>query len=109
MIKFLLISSLLLMPVRDDGRYAGSPLKPWFDSLNSGRGPCCSDADGTALLDVDWESHNGRYRVRLYGNWIDVPDEAVIKSPNLDGRTIVWPIPMPSGLQIRCFIPGVMI
>jgi len=24
---------------RDDGRYIGSPLKPWFDSLKSGKGP----------------------------------------------------------------------
>ena len=31
---------------RDDGRYSLSPLKPWFDSLRSGKGPYCSDADG---------------------------------------------------------------
>ena len=41
---------------RDDGRYANSPLKPWFDSLKSGKGPCCSDADGYAVADPDWES-----------------------------------------------------
>ena len=41
-----------------DGRYAKSnpELKAWFDSLKSGKGPCCSDADGTAVSDVDWES-----------------------------------------------------
>jgi hypothetical protein len=50
---------------RDDGRYANSQLKPWFDSLRSGKGPCCSDADGYALSDVDWESTGGRYRVRV--------------------------------------------
>jgi hypothetical protein len=36
---------------RDDGRYSLSPLKPWFDGLRSGKGPCCSDADGFALSD----------------------------------------------------------
>ena len=36
---------------RDDGRYSQSPLKPWFDSLKSGKGPCCSDADGFAVSD----------------------------------------------------------
>ena len=41
---------------RDDGRYSQSPLKPWFDSLKSGKGPCCSDADGFAVSDPDWES-----------------------------------------------------
>src|SRR5947207_11453315 len=65
-----------------DGRYAHSPLKEWFDSLRSGKGPCCSDADGTAASDVDWESSNGHYRVRLEGDWIDVPEEAVITEPN---------------------------
>jgi hypothetical protein len=31
-----------------DGRYADSPLKPWFDRLASGKGLCCSMADGEA-------------------------------------------------------------
>ncbi len=62
---------------RDDGRYANSPLKPWFDSLRSGKGLCCSDADGSVVSDVDWESKDGHYRVRLEGQWIDVPDDAV--------------------------------
>jgi hypothetical protein len=93
---------------RDDGRYAGSPLKPWFDQLKSGKGPCCSDADGTAVSDVDWESKNGHYRVRLDGQWIDVPDDAVITEPNRAGRTMVWPIRGALGLTIRCFMPGSM-
>ena len=67
---------------RDDGRYADSPLKPWFDSLRSHLGPCCSDADGVAVADPDWESHNGHYRVRLDGQWVEVPDDAVITEPN---------------------------
>jgi|SRR6185295_4166121 len=77
---------------RDDGRYAQSPLKPWFDSLKSGKGPCCSDADGTALPDVDWEAtKDGHYRVRIEEKWWIVPDEAVLTQPNLVGRTMVWP------------------
>jgi hypothetical protein len=93
---------------RDDGRYAGSPLKPWFDSLKSGKGLCCSDADGTALSDVDWESKDGRYRVRLDGEWVDVPDDAVITEPNRAGRTMVWPLRGYTGVSIRCFMPGSM-
>ena len=94
---------------RDDGRYAGSPLKSWFDSLRSGKGPCCSDADGFAVADPDWESKDGHYRVRLDGQWIPVPDDAVITVPNLAGRTMVWPIKDALGTSIRCFMPGVMI
>jgi hypothetical protein len=93
---------------RDDGRYAGSPLKSWFDSLRSGKGPCCSDADGSAVADVDWESKEGHYRVRLDGQWIDVPDDAVITEPNRAGRTMVWPVRDSVGTSIRCFLPGSM-
>ena len=93
---------------RDDGRYAGSPLKPWFDSLKSGKGPCCSDADGSAVSDVDWESKDGHYRVRLDGEWIDVPEDAVITEPNRVGRTMVWPLRGYLGTSIRCFMPGSM-
>ena len=91
-----------------DGRYANSPLKDWFDNLRSGKGPCCSDADGSALSDVDWQSRDGRYSVRLGGIWIDVPDEAVLLVPNLSGRTMVWPMFNDGVMVIRCFIPGSM-
>jgi hypothetical protein len=91
-----------------DGRYANSPLRQWFDSLKSGKGPCCSDADGSAVSDVDWESKEGHYRVRLEGEWLDVPEDAVITEPNRVGRTMVWPIRGYGGLTIRCFMPGSM-
>jgi hypothetical protein len=34
---------------RDDGRFANSPLKTWFDRLASGKGLCCSFADGATV------------------------------------------------------------
>jgi hypothetical protein len=96
-----------------DGRYANSPLHSWFESLRSGKGPCCSDADGTALSDVDWEAKDGHYRVRIEGQWWNVPDEAVITEPNRAGRTMVWPVYYRSvgtslRVEIRCFMPGTM-
>jgi hypothetical protein len=93
-----------------DGRYAAQnpELHKWFESLRSGKGPCCSDADGTAVSDVDWETANGHYRVRLDGEWVEVPDEAVITEPNRIGRTMVWPIRGYLGISIRCFMPGSM-
>jgi len=102
-----------LAQARDDGRYANSPLKPWFESLHSKSGPCCADADGMTLKDVDWDAKDGHYRVFIEGKWWDVPDNAVIRTPNLDGRTIVWPIYIrPFGalleVKIRCFLPGTM-
>jgi hypothetical protein len=96
-----------------DGRFANSPLHNWFESLRSDKGPCCSDADGTALSDVDWETRDGHYRVRIQDQWWDVPDEAVIREPNRAGRTMVWPIYYratnpPLRVEIRCFMPGTM-
>jgi hypothetical protein len=93
-----------------DGRYAAQnpELHQWFEGLKSGKGPCCSDADGTAVSDVDWESANGHYKVRLDNEWVDVPDEAVITEPNRIGRTMVWPIRGYLGISIRCFMPGSM-
>ena len=91
---------------RDDGRYANSPLKSWFDSLRSGKGLCCSDADGSVVSDVDWESKDGHYRVRLEGQWIDVPDDAVITVPNRAGRTMVWPDKETPGFRSAAFCPA---
>lgn len=105
---------LHLAAARDlDGRYANSPLKSWFESLRSRKGPCCSDADGTALSDVDWDMTAGHYRVRIEGQWWDVPEDAVITEPNRAGRTMVWPIYYREldrwlHVEIRCFLPGSM-
>ena len=95
---------------RDRGQYGNTPpeLKAWFDSLRSGRGPCCSDADGSAVSDVDWESKNGLYRVRIEGEWVSVPEDAVITTPNRVGRTMVWPIYLDGHPVVRCFMPGSM-
>jgi len=107
---------------RDRGQFVNTnaDLKAWFDGLRSGKGPCCSDADGSALSDTDWESKDGHYRVRVprvgfahEGQpqelvWVDVPEEAVISEPNRVGRTMVWPIYGYMGVTIRCFMPGSM-
>ena len=107
---------------RDRGQFANTnpELKAWFEGLRSGKGPCCSDADGSAIADSDWESKDGHYRVRVprYGYvidgqpqelvWVDVPEEAVISEPNRVGRTMVWPIYGYMGVTIRCFMPGSM-
>ena len=79
LIGFLLAAGLVAALGRDlDGRYAGSPLKRWFDQLESGWGRCCSDADGRIVEDADWETKDGHYRVRVP----NVPGEAVRKSLN---------------------------
>jgi len=90
-------------------------LNEWFRSLRSkGGAPCCDNSDfetGSAkhLEDVDWDSKDGHYRVRLNGHWIDVPDSAVVPGANRAGPAMVWPFYMNGELiGIRCFMPGAL-
>jgi hypothetical protein len=91
---------------RDNGEFANSPLKQWFDKLASGKGLCCSFADGVTVRDVDWDSQGGHYRVRLHEQWIVVPDAALVTEPNRFGPAVVWPYEEGGKTQIRCFLPG---
>jgi hypothetical protein len=75
---------------------------------------CCARADGHPLEDGEWDIKDNHYRVFLEGEWIDVPDDAVISGPNKFGKAIVWlraDAHITSGeiqniTRIRCFIPG---
>jgi hypothetical protein len=56
-----------------DGRwnYLAADMREWFKGLHAPRNgiPCCDEADVWPVDDVDWESKDGHYRVRLYGEW----------------------------------------
>jgi hypothetical protein len=96
----------------------GAPDRTWWDGLASGRGLCCSVADGVKIEDVDWDSVRTpaaaslatmtcRYRVRISGKWVGVPDAAVVTVPNRFGPAVVWPYQDAEGrTQVRCFLPG---
>lgn len=95
---------------RDNGQYAqvDPAIREWFGGLQSKQGGlCCSFADGFSIDDPDWETKGDQYRVRIKGEWIDVPPEAVVTSPNRIGRAIVWPLESRGKTYIRCFMPGV--
>lgn len=107
-----------------NGEHANDPLHEWFDQLASGKGLCCSFADGETVKDVDWDTaqscENGsggsgmqsvpvchqHYRVRLKGEWIVVPDNALVTEPNKYGAAVVWPYESEGQTLIRCFMPG---
>jgi|SRR5581483_1804380 len=112
-----------------DGRYAQQDpqMHAWFDSLASKKGLCCSFADGVKVEDVDWDTQDGKYRVRLCVNppavntgdnwtkcgqkdWVVVPEAALITDHNKFGAAVVWPtaefIDGKYRTAIRCFIPG---
>ena len=81
----LLLAAAVILVRDPTGKWAGNPLQPWFE-----------------------------YRVFVQGEWIVVPDDAVISGPNKFGKAIVWLqdyADLASGeiqtiTRIRCFIPG---
>jgi hypothetical protein len=103
-VKRVLTICLLLLPLvayaRDDGRYADNPLKPWFDSLKSKNGFCCSEADGAP---TEYDLREDQYWVPIDGVWTAVPQEAVITEPNKLGRAMLW---LTNQRKIRCFLPA---
>lgn len=100
---------LLLLMVNWTGP-SDPKLHDWFNHLASGKGLCCSFADGVSVSNVDWDTMaDGHYRVRLNGQWIIVPSKAVVAEPNRYGPAVVWPYQDFNGqTQIRCFLPSAM-
>ena len=84
-------------------------LDKWFQELRRPNGvSCCEGSEAKHVEDADWDSDNGHYKVRLDGQWVEVPDEAVVKEPNLAGPTLVWPRNINGTIYIMCFLPGSM-
>lgn len=104
-----LICLLALTSVAFAGGHEGEPLHDWFNNLASKKGLCCSFVDGFAVKDVDWDTFEGHYRVRIDRQWVTVPEEAVVAEPNRYGQAVVWPYKGSDGeTLIRCFMPSTM-
>jgi hypothetical protein len=86
-----------------------APPAQWWNGLASGKGLCCSFADGVAIEDVEWDTGGpgGQYRVWLHSAWYLVPETALVTEPNRYGPAVVWPYEDVDGsTRIRCFLPG---
>jgi hypothetical protein len=130
--RFLLIFILLLTtpafaapPPRADLRSAEHA---WWEchlqpASNIG---CCREADGHALSDNEWRTHEGRggtaYQVRVGAKWFGVPQETVVSDmshcgaePDLVKRPMakvwyytMWGLDGAMNIKIRCFLVGTM-
>lgn len=68
---------------------------------------CCDFTEAEKLTDVEWDTKDGHYRVFIDGQWFDVPDGAVVQTPNRLGPAMVWPSRSDGKvIYIRCFMPG---
>lgn len=94
---------------RDLGQYAQqSPdLKRWVEGLtDADQKSCCAFADGYKPEDIEWDTAGNGYRVKIVGEWLSVPDAALIKEPNRLGYAVVWYFIQNGKPVIRCFLPG---
>jgi hypothetical protein len=108
-----LVAFAVMLPISTIGHahahdYQHPELNGWYESLHSGKGPCCDGSDAKRVDDADWETKDGHYRVRIDSEWVDVPNDAVVDGPNLAGRTVVWPYYLNGHPKARCFMPGSM-
>lgn len=98
----------------DNGQYAqvDQATRDWFKSLrgNNGNGVlCCDLADGRTLLDPEWECKSEtECAVKMDGDWVTVPPEAIIHPKNRPASisfAVVWAW---NG-RIICFLAGTYI
>lgn len=80
----------------------------WLQSLHSSNKTWCCNGKDTDIID-DWETKNGRYRVKFRGEWFDVPTTSVIDEPNRLGEPLLWMNKGYLGSSVRCFLPGALI
>jgi hypothetical protein len=98
---------------RDSGQYrdVDPAIREWIQGLKDKAGQgCCDTADGHPA-EYEWDIAGNRYKVRIEGEWYDVPEEAVIDGPNKLGYATVWywwswEFDGRKVHHIRCFLPG---
>jgi hypothetical protein len=87
-------------------------VKAWASTLeNKLKEGCCSTADGWKPEEVEYDMKGNKYRVKIDGEWYEVPPDAVVDVPNRFGFAVVWYYRswlngMKPSVSIRCFIPG---
>jgi len=87
-------------------------VRAWAGTLENKLGQgCCSTADGWKPEEVEYDTKGNKYRVRIDGEWYEVPSDAVLAGPNRFGFAVVWYYRswlngIAPSVSIRCFMPG---
>jgi hypothetical protein len=91
----------------DNGQYDNvSPnIRAWFKAVTAPNGvPCCDIADGHR---TDYDFREGAYWVPIEGQWMAVPERAVIRDHgNPVGQAVVWYVHHRGSIIISCFVPA---
>ena len=91
----------------DNGQYENVPpdIRAWFKSVIAPNGvPCCDESDGHR---TSYDVRGGAYWVPIEGQWMQVPDRAVIRDQgNPIGEAVVWYVNHRGSIIISCFVPA---
>ncbi len=91
----------------DNGQYDDVPadIRAWFKSVRAPNGvPCCDMADGHR---TEYDFHNGTYWVPIEGQWVAVPERAIVRDRgNPIGQAVVWYVHHGGNIIIHCFVPA---
>lgn len=91
----------------DNGQYDNVPadIRAWFKGVVAPNGvPCCDMADGHR---TEYDFRAGAYWVPIEGQWMAVPEHAVIRDRgNPIGEAVVWYVHHRGGIIISCFVPA---
>jgi len=93
----------------DDGQYdnVAPDIRAWFKSVTAPNGvPCCDISDGHRTT---YDVRQGAYWVPIDGEWMAVPERAVIRDRVAAvGEAVVWYVHHRGGIIISCFVPADM-
>ena len=91
----------------DNGQFGDvSPdIRAWFKSVMAPNGvPCCDISDGHR---TEYDVRGGSYWVPIEGQWMLVPERAVIRDRgNPVGQAVVWYVHHRGEIIISCFVPA---
>src|SRR5262245_9033649 len=87
----------------DNGQYNDVPadIRAWFKGGMAPNGvPCCDISDGHR---TDYDVRAGAYWVPIEGQWMEVPERAVIRDRgNPVGQAVVWYVRHRGTIIISC-------
>ena len=91
----------------DRGQFGHIPpdIRAWFKSVIAPNGvPCCDESDGHR---TSYDVRDGAYWVPIEGQWMQVPERAVIRDQgNPIGEAVVWYVHHRGSIIISCFVPA---
>jgi hypothetical protein len=91
----------------DRGQFDHVPpdIRAWFKRVIAPNGvPCCDISDGHR---TSYDVRGGAYWVPIEGEWMQVPDRAIIRDQgNPVGEAVVWYVHHRGAVIISCFVPA---